>query len=157
MRALTLLPRKIVPSPVMALRQTIGRPIAASDPTTAAWTRDMMREIGLELAVERANLAHDHARRSRGIKAAAAPDERMQMKTFRLDGAPMTVDAGGDVHLEARIARGARHRQAMRDEVPVFGHQIDRRGVASAFRSAARARRVIAAAAPPVPPTAPTI
>jgi hypothetical protein len=26
----------IVPSPVIALRQTIGKPIAASDPTTAA-------------------------------------------------------------------------------------------------------------------------
>ena len=37
----------------------------------------------------------------------------------------MAIDAGRDMHLETRIARGARHRQAMRDEIPVFGDEID--------------------------------
>ncbi len=49
----------------------------------------------------------------------------MQMKSFRLDRRAVAIDAGRDMHLEAGVAGGARHRQAMRDEVPVLGHEID--------------------------------
>ena len=83
-----------------------------------------MGEIGLKPAVETANLA-DHARQIPRIKAAAPPVERMEQKTFGFDGRAMAVDMGGDVHLVARVARGAGHRQAMRDEIPVFGDQVD--------------------------------
>ena len=68
------------------------------------------------------------ARRERGragSRAAAAPGDGMEMKPFGLDGGAMAVDAGRDVHVEARVASGARHRQAMRHEVPVLGHEID--------------------------------
>ena len=47
------------------------------------------------------------------------------MKSFRLDGGGVSIDPGRDVHLEAGVARGARHRQPVRDEVPVFGDEVD--------------------------------
>ncbi len=128
----------IVPRPVMALRQTTGRPVAASDPTTVAGNGDVMGEIGLEAAVELAHLAHDPDKVAR-IEAAAAPGDGMQMKPFGLDGGAMAVNAGCDVHLEAGVAGGARHRQAMGDEVPVLGHEIDdarRRSAHAARRQA---------------------
>src|SRR5262249_61454679 len=71
------------------------------------------------------------------IKAAAAPGDRVQMKAFGLDGGAMAVDAGGAVHLETGVAGRARHRQAMGDEVPVLGHEVDH----ARRRSALAARR----------------
>src|SRR5512133_1817631 len=91
-----------------------------------------MGEIGLELTVELAHLT-DGANKIARIKTAAAPRDGMQVKSFRLDRGAMTVDTGSDMHLEAGIARCARHRQAVGHEVPVFGHEINhaRRGVES--------------------------
>src|SRR5205807_6969216 len=91
-----------------------------------------MGEIGLELTVELAHLA-DGANKIARIKTAAAPSDGMQVKSFRLDRGAMTINAGSDMHLEAGIARRARHRQAMGHEVPVLGHEINhaRRGAAS--------------------------
>ena len=67
----------------------------------------------------------------------------MEMKPFRLDGGAMAVDAGRDMHLEARVAGGARHRQAMGDEIPILGHEIDDRE-APPSPSALRARPLLA-------------
>ena len=98
-----------------------------------------MGEIGLKPAIETANLA-DHAQQIARIKAAAPPVERMERKTFGFDGRAMAVDMGGDVHLVSRIARGAGHRQAMRDEIPIFGDQVDQARRAQMPRPRFRAR-----------------
>jgi hypothetical protein len=81
-------------------------------------------EIGPELAVKLAHLAHDPDQVAR-IKAAAAPGDRMQMKSFSADCSAVTVDSGCHMHLEAGIAGCTRHRKAVRHEVPVFGHEVD--------------------------------
>ena len=47
-RTLAVSLMNIVPSPVIALRHTTGRPIAASDPDDGGRQRDVMGEIGLE-------------------------------------------------------------------------------------------------------------
>ena len=90
-----------------------------------------MGEIGFELTVELAHLVHGTNKIAR-IKTAAAPSDGMQVESFRLDRGAMTVNAGGDMHLEPGIACCARHRQAVGDEVPVLGHEINhaRRGAA---------------------------
>ena len=49
----------------------------------------------------------------------------MQNEPFSLDRRSMLGDACGDVDLKARTRGGARHRQAMGDEIPVFGDEID--------------------------------
>src|SRR5262249_61656872 len=86
--------------------------------------RDVVGEIGPEAAVELAHLAHDPHKVAR-IKTATTPGDRVQMKAFGLDGGAMPVDASGDVHLETGVAGRARHRQAMGDEVPVLGYEVD--------------------------------
>ena len=83
-----------------------------------------MGEIRFDVAIELAHLAHDADQIAR-IKAAAAPGDGMEMKPFRFDRGAMAVDAGRDMDLEAGIAGGARHRQAMGDEIPILGHEID--------------------------------
>jgi hypothetical protein len=85
---------------------------------------DVMREIWLESAVETANFV-DNARQIARIEAAAPPVERMEQKTFGFNRGAMAVDAGGNMHLVSGVARGASHRQAMRDEVPILGDQVD--------------------------------
>ena len=47
------------------------------------------------------------------------------MKTFRLYRGAMTVDARCDMYLEPCRTRRTRHRQAVRDEIPVLGYEID--------------------------------
>src|ERR1700730_8908634 len=47
------------------------------------------------------------------------------MKTFRLYCVPMAIDARCDMYLEPCRARRARHRQAVREEIPVLGYEID--------------------------------
>ena len=64
----------------------------------------------------------------------------MERKTFGFDGRAMAVNMGGDVHLVARVARGAGHRQAMRDEIPIFGDQVDQARGAQMSRPRFRAR-----------------
>ncbi len=97
-----------------------------------------MGEIGFDAAIELAHLAHD-PREVAGIEAAAAPGDGVEMKPFRLDRAAVAVDPGGDMHLEARVAGRARHRQAVGDEIPILGHEIDdarRRPVRAGCRQA---------------------
>src|SRR5262249_20485568 len=91
-----------------------------------------MGEIGLDLTVKLAHLA-DGANKIARINTAAAPSDGMQVKSFSLARGAMPVTAGSDLPLEAVIAGAARHRQAMRHEVPVLGHEINhaRRGAAS--------------------------
>ena len=83
-----------------------------------------MGEVRLDAAIERAHLAHDADQVAR-IEAAAAPGNGMEMKSFRFDRGAVAIDASRDMHLEAGIAGGARHRQAMGDEIPILGHEID--------------------------------
>ena len=47
------------------------------------------------------------------------------MKTFRLYGVAMAIDARCDMYLEPCRARRPRHRQAVREEIPVLGYEID--------------------------------
>ena len=68
-----------------------------------------MREGGREGAIELADLAHDTKEVAR-IEAAAAPRNRMDGKALRFDRGAMPIDARCDMHVEARIASGARHR-----------------------------------------------
>ena len=83
-----------------------------------------MGEGRFDGAIELAHLAYD-ADQIAWVKAAAAPGDGMKVKPFRFNGRAMAVDAGRDMHLEAGIAGGARHRQAMGDEIPILGHEID--------------------------------
>ena len=50
----------------------------------------------------------------------------MKLKAFSGNGLAMVLHAGRDMHLKARLPRGARHGQPMRDEVPVLGHKVDK-------------------------------
>src|SRR5262249_21197449 len=68
--------------------------------------------------------AHDPGKIAR-IEAAAAPRDGMETKSFSLDCSAVAVDARCHLYLEARVAGCARHRKTVRDEVPVFGHEID--------------------------------
>src|SRR5205823_8775092 len=90
----------------------------------SCWQGDVMGEIGPQITIELAHLAHDPKQITR-IKAAAPPSDAMQLKPFGLDCRTMAINASCDVHLEARIACRARHRKPMRDEVPVLGYEID--------------------------------
>jgi hypothetical protein len=83
-----------------------------------------MREIGREAAVERPHLAHDPKEITR-IETAAPPGDGMQVKAFRRDRGSVAIDSGRHMDLEAGLARRPCHRQAMRDEIPVLGHEID--------------------------------
>ena len=47
------------------------------------------------------------------------------METFRLYRGAMTVDARCDMYLEPCRTRRTRHRQAVRDEIPVLRYKID--------------------------------
>src|SRR6202048_4426539 len=47
------------------------------------------------------------------------------MKTFRLYCVPMASEARCDIDREPCRARRARHRQAVREEIPVLGYEID--------------------------------
>ena len=49
----------------------------------------------------------------------------MQREAFVADGVAVLADIGGDVNLEAGGAGGAGHRQAVRQEVPVLGHDVE--------------------------------
>jgi hypothetical protein len=47
------------------------------------------------------------------------------MKTFRLYCVAMAINARCDMYLEPCRARRPRHRQAVREEIPVLGYEID--------------------------------
>ena len=47
------------------------------------------------------------------------------MKTFRLYCVALAIDARCDMYLEPCRARCPRHRQAVREEIPVLGYEID--------------------------------
>ena len=57
--------------------------------------------------------------------------QRMQAKAERFDGRAVLVDARDDMHVITRALRFARHRQPMRQEVPVLGDQIDQHRLSS--------------------------
>ena len=61
--------------------------------------------------------------RERG-QAAACKRDRMQRKAFGLDRRCAVLHPGGDVHVEAGIARGARHRQPVRQESPILRSDV---------------------------------
>ena len=84
----------------------------------------MVSEIGPELAVELTNFAHDPKKIAR-IETATTPGDGMQMKPFRLDCLAVPINAGGNMHLEAGLARRTGHGQSVRNEVPVLGNQIE--------------------------------
>ena len=65
----------------------------------------------------------------------------METKSFGLDRRAMAVDMGCDVHLESGVAGGTGHRQAMRDEIPILGDQIDQARRAQMTRPRFRAAR----------------
>ena len=52
----------------------------------------------------------------------------MQRETLATDRLGRRIDVGRDVNLEAGIARGTRHGQAMRNERPVFVDEIKQDG-----------------------------
>ena len=83
-----------------------------------------MRQARLDAAVEPANVADDAPKPTR-IEIAALPRQMMQLKSLRFDVRAVAVVACCNVDLEAGVARGARHRQAVRYEVPVLGDEID--------------------------------
>ena len=47
------------------------------------------------------------------------------MKPSRVDRGGAVNDPGRHMHLEAGVARGARHRQAVGEEIPVLGDDIE--------------------------------
>ena len=49
----------------------------------------------------------------------------MQDETFGLDRVSALVDTRCNVNLEAGIARGARHRQAVKQEGEIFVHDVE--------------------------------
>ena len=52
----------------------------------------------------------------------------MKMKSFRFDRGAVAIDASCDMYVEAGIAGGPCHRQAMGHEIPIFSHEIDDAG-----------------------------
>ena len=56
---------------------------------------------------------------------AAHERHRMQHEAFRLDRRRAVDHPRRHMNLEARVARRARHRQAMRQEIPVLGDDIE--------------------------------
>ncbi len=86
--------------------------------------RHLMHEVRRKPPVDGAHLQHGSEEIQR-IGAAAPPRQRMQREAFRLDGCAAVDHAGRHMHLVAGLARRPRHRQAVREEIPVFGNEIE--------------------------------
>ena len=86
----------------------------------------MMHQIGREAPV-RAPDGERHPQQRDRIHAAAAPSHGVETKSFIRDRLRMRADIGDDMNVIARIPGGTRHRQPMREEVPVLCHQINER------------------------------
>ena len=85
---------------------------------------DVMHEVRLQPLIECADFADD-ADEVPWMRAAAPPVQRMQLEAVAFDGRAAVHDVCGNVHFIAGAQSGAGHRQAVRQEVPVLGHQID--------------------------------
>ena len=72
------------------------------------------------------------------------------MKSFGLDGPPWRSTRVATCTSKPAVACGTRHRQAMGDEIPIFGDQVDERGGVTPVSSAHVAR--FPQLRPPVPP-----
>src|SRR5262249_13726027 len=52
----------------------------------------------------------------------------MEFEAFGLNGISAIDNAGRNMHLVSRIARGACHRQSVREKIPIRGHDIEEAG-----------------------------
>ena len=85
---------------------------------------DVMNEIGADGAVNTSCFKNCRKQTDR-VHAAAAPINRMQMEAFLPDSVRVTADARRNMHFIASSLCRACHRQAMRNEIPVFRYQIE--------------------------------
>ncbi len=104
----------------------IGAPACerGHDSEHARLQRDMVDDGGGNGAAE---LAQGEDGADAAERRQSSPHETHGMKgeALLLDGTGVVADIGGDMDLEAGGAGGARHRQPMRQEIPVFGHDIE--------------------------------
>lgn len=94
------------------------------DPEHARLQRDMVHNRGGDGAVNLAQ-GHDGAETAEWRHPSAREADGMEREAFPPDGIGVVADIGGDMDLVAGGAGGARHRQPVRQEIPVFGHDID--------------------------------
>ena len=67
----------------------------------------------------------DRAKRSKRRCLAARERDVMQREAFRFNRIASVGNAGRDVDFETCVSCGARHRQAMRQKIPVFGDNVE--------------------------------
>jgi hypothetical protein len=84
---------------------------------------DVVNDGWRQLALQPAHVADNGKNRQRG-GAAALSVQRMQMKIIRRDGGTARDDMGRDMHVISRPLGRQRHRQAMREEIPILGDEI---------------------------------
>ena len=89
--------------------------------------RDVVQDVRSDLAQELAQLRHA-GNRVRRRQAAALPGQRMRDEALCLDRFPALVQPRRDVNFVAGGLRRAGHGQAMREEVPVLGDDIEDAG-----------------------------
>jgi hypothetical protein len=85
---------------------------------------DVMHQVRPEPLIEPADFA-ENANEIVRPGTAAPPVQRMQLETVAFDRRAAVHHIGRDVDVVTGAQRGAGHRQAMRQEVPVLGHQIN--------------------------------
>ena len=99
--------------------------MAASEPSTAALQRDVMGDRRAQLRDGRDASAATVRSDASGATRPRTNGTGCSDKAFRLDGGRAIDDVGRHMHLEAGRARRACHRQAMRQEIPVLGDDVE--------------------------------
>lgn len=83
-----------------------------------------MHERGLQLPIQCPHLPDD-MEKVEWIEAAAPPIERMQTEPVSFDLRPAAIQMCCNMDLVTGRKRGMRHRQPVRQEIPVLGDEID--------------------------------
>src|SRR5262245_40329051 len=83
----------------------------------------MMGKVGIDLAVDASGFER-RSKQTEWIHVAAPPMNGMQTESLALNFVAAGVDARRDVNLVSGALCSARHRKPMREEIPVFRHQI---------------------------------
>ena len=84
----------------------------------------MVGEIGIDPAVDAPGF-EPRRKQAERIHVPASPVNGMQTESLALYVFTAGVDARRDVNFISGTSRRARHRKPVRDEIPVFGNQIE--------------------------------
>ena len=118
-------PMKSEPSPVRLLTTAVAeRPRLAVVPSRTGFSATLCRIAGRK-SVEQAPQREDGGKAPPERQAAPAPEKCVRHEAFLFDGRPAVLQPCRDMDLVARRLGCAGHGQAMRQEIPVLGDDIE--------------------------------